>query len=222
MDFRAFLVLCPVVAGPGTAGGSRLQRPAVPNGGRGMGCVPIGQAEQHGQVVHDGLETAGLEPALHLLMHAQPGRQVVGQHPPRTACAHDIAKRIEHFAQIVTALAGIERKEDHIMCDERPFFVADIGGVGFAVGHSQRILRRWHGSEHALGLRDAGFPVPPASARARAVNALPLLVRTDSGFDGAALFVTLAAARAGEPVDWRNPLRFKVGARHQRLDADSV
>ena len=35
----------------------------------------------------------------------------------------------------------------------------------------------------------------------------------------------IAAARAGEPVDWRikwNPLRFKVGARHQRLDADSV
>ena len=32
-------------------------------------------------------------------------------------------------------------------------------------------------------------------------------------------------ARTGEPVDWRikwNPLRFKVGARHQRLDADSV
>ena len=57
------------------------------------------------------------------------------------------------------------------------------------------------------------------------MNALPLLVRTDSGFDVAALFVTLSAARAGEPVDWRikwNPLRFKVGARHQRLDADSV
>ena len=146
----ALLALGPVVAGPGAAGGGRLQRPAVQNGGRGMGRPPIGQTQQHAQIVHDGLETASLEPALHLLMHARPGRQVVGQHPPWTSGAHDIAKRVEHFAQIMPALAGIKRKEDQARRDEGPFFIADIGRVGFAVCHSPRILRRWLGSGQAL------------------------------------------------------------------------
>jgi len=61
--------------------------------------------------------------------------------------------------------------------------------------------------------------------RARAVTALPLLVRADSGFDGAAIFVALAAARTAGPVDWLvkwNPRRFNVAALHQRLDADAA
>ena len=61
--------------------------------------------------------------------------------------------------------------------------------------------------------------------RARAVTALPLLVRADSGFDGAAIFVALAAARTAGPVDWLvkwNPRRFNVDALHQRLDADAA
>lgn len=59
--------------------------------------------------------------------------------------------------------------------------------------------------------------------RARAVTALPLLVRADSGFDGAAIFVALSAAREAGPVDWLvkwNPRRFKVAALHERLAAD--
>jgi hypothetical protein len=59
--------------------------------------------------------------------------------------------------------------------------------------------------------------------RARAVTALPLLVRADSGFDSAAIFVALSAARAAGPVDWLvkwNPRRFNVAALYQRLDAD--
>ena len=59
--------------------------------------------------------------------------------------------------------------------------------------------------------------------RARAVTALPLLVRADSGFDGAAIFVALAAAREAGPVDWLvkwNPRRFKVATLHERLAAD--
>ena len=34
MNFRALLALGPVLAGAGTAGGGRLQRPVVQNGGR--------------------------------------------------------------------------------------------------------------------------------------------------------------------------------------------
>ena len=38
--------------------------------------------------------------------------------------------------------------------------------------------------------------------RARAVTSLPLLVRVDSGFDGAAIFVAMAEARASGSLDW--------------------
>ena len=59
--------------------------------------------------------------------------------------------------------------------------------------------------------------------RAQAVSSLPLLVRADSGFDGAAIFAALAAARASGPLDWLvkwNPRGFEAAVLHQRLDAD--
>lgn len=59
--------------------------------------------------------------------------------------------------------------------------------------------------------------------RARAVSNLPLLVRADSGFDGAAIFVAMDAARASGPLDWLvkwNPRGFDVNALHQRLATD--
>jgi hypothetical protein len=61
--------------------------------------------------------------------------------------------------------------------------------------------------------------------RARAVSNLPLLVRADSGFDGAAIFAALATARAAGPLDWLvkwNPRGFDRAALHQRLDADGT
>jgi len=59
--------------------------------------------------------------------------------------------------------------------------------------------------------------------RARAVTSLPLLVRADSGFDGAAIFAAMALARASGPLDWLvkwNPRGFDTDALHQRLAAD--
>lgn len=59
--------------------------------------------------------------------------------------------------------------------------------------------------------------------RARAVSALPLLVRADSGFDGAAIFAAMAEARASGSLDWLvkwNPRGFDADALHQRLTAD--
>lgn len=59
--------------------------------------------------------------------------------------------------------------------------------------------------------------------RARAVSSLPLLVRADSGFDGAAIFVAMAEARASGSLDWLvkwNPRGFDTDALHQRLAAD--
>lgn len=60
--------------------------------------------------------------------------------------------------------------------------------------------------------------------RARAVSDLPLLVRADSGFDSAAIFATLAAARAAGRLDWLvkwNPRTFDKAALHQRLAAEA-
>lgn len=59
--------------------------------------------------------------------------------------------------------------------------------------------------------------------RARAVSSRPLLVRADSGFDAAAIFAALAAARASGPLDWLvkwNPRGFDTAALPQRLAAD--
>lgn len=59
--------------------------------------------------------------------------------------------------------------------------------------------------------------------RARAVSSLPLLVRADSGFDGAAIFAALATARTAGPLDWLvkwNPRGFDAAALAERLAAD--
>lgn len=59
--------------------------------------------------------------------------------------------------------------------------------------------------------------------RARAVSSLPLLVRADSGFDGAAIFAAMIEARASGSLDWLvkwNPRGFDTDALHQRLAAD--
>jgi len=59
--------------------------------------------------------------------------------------------------------------------------------------------------------------------RARAVSSLPLLVRADSGFDGAAIFAALSAARTAGTLDWLvkwNPRGFDAAALHQRLITD--
>lgn len=59
--------------------------------------------------------------------------------------------------------------------------------------------------------------------RARAVSSRPLLVRADAGFDAAAIFAALAAARAAGPLDWLvkwNPRGFDALSFLQRLQAD--
>jgi hypothetical protein len=59
--------------------------------------------------------------------------------------------------------------------------------------------------------------------RARAVSGLPLLVRADSGFDGAAIFAAMAEARASGSLDWLvkwNPRGFDTDALHRCLAAD--
>lgn len=61
--------------------------------------------------------------------------------------------------------------------------------------------------------------------RARAASSLPLLVRADSGFDSAAIFATMAAARTAGALDWLvkwNPRTFDKAAMHQRLAADTA
>ena len=88
MNFRSLFTPDHVVAGPGAAGWSRSKRPTVQSGSRKMQRPSTDQTQQHAEVVHDCIKTGGLEPALRLLMHAQPGWQVVRQHPPSPARGH--------------------------------------------------------------------------------------------------------------------------------------
>ena len=49
--------------------------------------------------------------------------------------------------------SGVQGEQGQVRCDERPFFVADIGWVRFAVFHGAWILPLWDSSEQALALR---------------------------------------------------------------------
>src|SRR6478735_6548722 len=73
-----------------------------------------------------GLKTATVEPAPYLFIDRSVREQVVGQHAPMRAAAHQSAQRIEYLAQIVPALSCVQRQLGQIGGDEFPFFVADI------------------------------------------------------------------------------------------------
>ena len=64
-------------------------------------------AQHRAQVIHQCLEATRHQPALRLLIHCRPGRQIIGHPPPRRACLHDAAQVVEHFAQIMLTLARV-------------------------------------------------------------------------------------------------------------------
>jgi hypothetical protein len=108
---------------------------------------------QHAQVANHVLEHVSLQPALHLLIHRMPRRQVVGHHAPLHTGAHDVAlgghdvalgghdvalgghdvaQAIEHLAQGVLLLWGVFRHQCHVGRYERPFVVAYVTQIGFS------------------------------------------------------------------------------------------
>jgi DNA-binding GntR family transcriptional regulator len=64
----------------------------------------------------------------------------------------------------VFALPCVQGEQGQVRCDERPFFVADIGWVRFAVFHGAWILPLWDSSEQALGYAELSIDAVAASA----------------------------------------------------------
>jgi hypothetical protein len=85
-----------------------------------------------------GLETAGFEPALGLLIYRVPGRQIVRHQAPESTAAHQPAQAIEDFAQVMVTLSGIQAQQGQDGGDEFPLFITDVAGVRLARIHAHQ------------------------------------------------------------------------------------
>jgi hypothetical protein len=130
MDLRALAPLVAVVAGPTPALASGLHRAAVEDGRRRLRPLAGDEAEDGAEVVDDGLEAAGLQPAAALLVVRRPGGEVLGQVAPRRAGADDPAQAVEDIAEVILALGGILGQQAEVGDDELPLGVGNIAGVG--------------------------------------------------------------------------------------------
>jgi hypothetical protein len=139
VELGAPLALGAVVAGTRPALGAGAQGAAVEDHRRGRRLAAGDLAQQRAQVVDHALEHPRPEPAARLLVDDLPRGQVVGQHAPGRARADHIAKRVEHLAQIVPALAGIEGQQREIGRHERPLLVPHIGPVRLAGSHPHHV-----------------------------------------------------------------------------------
>ena len=121
----------PVIAGPGAALRRGRPRAAGQDRCRRLLCAAFGQPQHDAQVMHHRFERASTQPALGLLIHRCPRRQVIWHHPPRRPRPCQPAQAIEHFAQRMGALGRLFSHERQIWGDKRPFIVTHIAGVGF-------------------------------------------------------------------------------------------
>jgi hypothetical protein len=67
----------------------------------GVYLAPLHQSQQHASVVHHGLAHPRLQPALGLLIHPFPRREVVRHPPPRRPRPGELAEGIGDVAQLV-------------------------------------------------------------------------------------------------------------------------
>ena len=112
-------------------------------GGRRLGIPALGEAEHGAEVVDDGLEAAGGEPAAGLLVDRRPGREVLGDVTPLGAGADDPAEGVEDVAEAVLALAGVLGEQAEVGQDELPLGVGDVAGVGLVSDHTLNYVADW-------------------------------------------------------------------------------
>ena len=122
--FEPLRPLVAVVAGPAAALGGGLDRAAVEDRGGRLGVAAGGEPEDGAEVVDDGLEAAGGEPAAGLLVDRLPGGEVLGQVAPGGAAADEPSQGVEDVAEVVDALAGVLGEQAEVGDDELPFGVA--------------------------------------------------------------------------------------------------
>jgi len=101
VHLRPLASLVSVVTGPPTALGSGLKGAAVEDSGRQLRVPADGKTKQGAEIVDDGLETAGRQSAVALLVDHLPGREVLGQVAPRRAGGdHEGPFGIRHIAGV--------------------------------------------------------------------------------------------------------------------------
>ena len=138
MDLAATLAFVAVVACAWTALAARLQCAPIHHHGTGLALASLRHPNDGAQVRHHRLETARIQPAPTLLVDRFPGRQIIGQHPPRCSCANQPTQSIEDLAQIMLALGSVLVHQGQVGRSEVPFFIADVRRVGLA-GHPQTL-----------------------------------------------------------------------------------
>jgi hypothetical protein len=69
--------------------------------------APFGLAQKQMQVVDKGRKSASGQLALGLLVDNVLGRQIIGHHPPGSACSCDPAQAVKHVTQAVGTLPSI-------------------------------------------------------------------------------------------------------------------
>jgi hypothetical protein len=111
MQFGPFLPFMAVVASAAAAFGRALQGFAVQDRRARLPSAARVQTQECAQVVDDGFEDPGIEPAARLLLRPRPSGEVVRQplqHAPLRAGPHQSSARpLEDFPQIVTPLRRV-------------------------------------------------------------------------------------------------------------------
>ena len=100
-----------------------MQGAAVEDGGRGLHVAAGGEPQDGAEVVNDGLEAAGGQPAAGLLVDGLPRGEVLGQVAPRGAATDEPSRGVEDIAHVVDALAGVLGEQAEVGEDELPFGV---------------------------------------------------------------------------------------------------
>src|SRR5260221_2548702 len=143
MGLRALASFVTIVAGAGSALRRRLHRAPVEDGGRRLHRARGQQAQHLAQIVREGFKDPGSDPALGLIIDGMPGRQIVGDHPPRATRPHHVTQGVEHRPQGMISLRRVGLHGRQIRSAKRPFFISDIALVtalvsSFLLSHPKR------------------------------------------------------------------------------------
>ncbi len=81
------------------------------------------------QVAGQGLEHAGGQPALRLLVDRRPRWQIIRHGSPENAVADDVAQAVKQRPERAQPLVGILPQQDHVGHNQRSFFIGNAGWV---------------------------------------------------------------------------------------------
>jgi hypothetical protein len=96
VDGQQLLALGPVIAGSCSAFRGRAQCAAVDDRSARLPAASRGEPQHNAQILRQGLEASGAQPALRLLVDDLPGRKVVGRPALGRARLDDVAQTVEH------------------------------------------------------------------------------------------------------------------------------